>query len=64
MLRHGSYISIYAGLASINVRNGQEVSTGQTLGSVAPDDADPGRGLLHFELRNERTKLNPLQWVR
>ena len=64
MLRHGSYISIYAGLASINVRNGQEVSTGQTLGAVAPDDADPGRGLLHFELRNERTKLNPLQWVR
>lgn len=64
MLRHGSYISIYAGLASINVRNGQEVSTGQTLGSVAQDDADPGRGLLHFELRNERTKLNPLQWVR
>lgn len=58
MVRHGAYISIYAGLTGLTVRNGQEVTAGQTLGTVAPDSN------LHFELRHERTKLNPLNWVR
>ncbi|MCM1522652.1 MAG: peptidoglycan DD-metalloendopeptidase family protein [Muribaculaceae bacterium] len=63
MLRHGSYLSVYAGLTAANVKKGQQVKAGQTLGVIAPD---PLRdvAMLHFEVRNERTKLNPTVWVK
>lgn len=64
MLRHGSYLTIYAGLSSINVRNGQEVQQGTSLGTVYADPENNGRALLHFELRRETAKLNPSAWVR
>ena len=64
MIRHGKYITIYAGLASVSVRQGEEVKAGQTLGSIFSDPEDSNRAILHFELRQERQKLNPTQWVR
>lgn len=64
MIRHGKYITIYAGLASVSVRQGEEVKAGQTLGSIFSDPDDSNRAILHFELRQERQKLNPTQWVR
>lgn len=64
MIRHGNYISIYAGLSSVSVRSGQKVSANTDLGAIAPDPQYGNRPVLHFELRKERTKLNPSQWVR
>ena len=64
MLRHGKYLTIYAGLASTSVRQGEKVKTGQTLGTIYSDPADSDRTLLHFEVRDERRKLNPSAWVR
>ena len=64
MLRHGTHLTVYAGLANTSVRVGQKVSAGQPLGTVYSDPADSNRSILHFEVRNERTKLNPTQWVR
>lgn len=57
MVRHGSYISIYGNLHSVNVHRGQQVSTRQALGTV-----DSGN-ILHFQLRREMTKLNPEVWL-
>lgn len=62
MLRHGSYISVYSGLSSVSVQKGQSVKTKDTLGAIGKD-AD-GRYVLHFQLRNQSTHLNPEQWVR
>lgn len=64
MIRHGNYISIYAGLSSVSVRSGQKVSANTDLGVIAPDPQYDNRPVLHFELRKERVKLNPSQWVR
>ncbi len=64
MIRHGKYITIYAGLASVNVRQGESVKAGQSLGSIFSDAEDSNRTILHFEIRQERQKLNPTQWVR
>lgn len=64
MLRHGSYLTVYAGLASSDVRVGEKVTAGQSLGTIYSDPTDSGRSLLHFEVRNERAKLNPNQWVK
>jgi septal ring factor EnvC (AmiA/AmiB activator) len=57
MVRHGSYISVYCNLASVNVHRGQRVSTRQTLGRVGADN------ILQFQLRKETTKLNPESWL-
>ncbi len=62
MLRHGSYISVYSGLASVSVSKGARVSTRQALGAVGKDDS--GNIVLHFQLRQESSRLNPEQWVR
>jgi len=61
IVRHGSYISVYCNLASASVRQGQKVTTRQTLGSIAPDAS--GNCTLHFQLRKETSKLNPEQWI-
>ncbi len=64
MIRHGKYITIYAGLSGVNVRQGESVKAGQALGSIYSDPDDSNRTILHFEIRQERRKLNPTQWVR
>lgn len=64
MIRHGEYITIYAGISNLAIKTGDTVKTGQTIGQVQPDPDNDGRHVLHFELRHERQKLNPLQWVR
>ncbi len=58
MVRHGSYISVYCNLASVNVRKGQKVMARQALGRVGQDN------ILQFQLRRETAKLNPEQWIR
>ena len=57
MVRHGSYISVYCNLASVNVHRGQKVSTRQSLGRIGQDD------ILQFQLRRETAKLNPESWL-
>ena len=58
MVRHGAYISVYLNLGSVSVSRGQQVGTGQTLGTV-----DSG-GIFQFQLHKETQKLNPEQWLR
>jgi len=58
MVRHGAYISVYCNLRSVSVSRGQKVNTGQVLGAVGSDN------ILQFQLRKERTKLNPEAWLR
>ena len=57
MVRHGSYISVYCNLASVNVHRGQKVNTRQLLGRVGQDN------ILQFQLRRETAKLNPESWL-
>lgn len=63
IVRHGDYLTVYAGLGPVNVTRGSKVSAGQSLGTIYTDDV-VGRTELHFEVRHERDKLNPLAWVK
>ena len=63
MIRHGNYLTIYANLEAISVKNGDKVRTGQTIGTILTDPDEDNRAILHFELRKERTKLNPMLWI-
>lgn len=63
LIRHGAYISVYCNLASASVKQGDAVTTKQTIGQVFSDGADGGRTVLHFQLRKEKEKLNPEPWL-
>ena len=58
MVRHGAYISVYLNLGSVSVSKGQQVGTGQTLGTV------DSSGIFQFQLHKETQKLDPEQWLR
>lgn len=62
VLHHGNYYSLYAFLAETRVNVGQEVKTGQEIGSTGyyPDLKAPG---LYFELRFRQKPINPEQWL-
>ena len=64
MVRHGEYITIYANIDAPAVKKGDKVKAGQNIGHIYSDPDDDNRTLLHFEVRNERDKLNPLDWVK
>ena len=57
MLRHGTFISVYANLKSVSVSRGQKVKPRQVLGAVGTDN------ILQFQLRKETSKLNPEVWL-
>lgn len=57
LVRHGAYISVYCNLSGVSVSRGQKVSTRQAIGTIARD------GILQFQLRRERDKLNPESWL-
>lgn len=64
MVRHGKYLSIYVNLSEIYIRKGDTLKAGQAIGKVYSDPDDGGRTILHFEVRKEKDKLDPQQWVK
>lgn len=64
MVRHGEYLTIYANLSKIDVKNGDTVSQGQSIGTIYSNTSDNNRTTLHFEIRHEKDKLNPTQWLK
>ena len=65
IVRHGNFYSVYSNLASVSVRNGQKVTTRQTIGTIASDGT--GNATLHFQLRQRSgasaNHINPLPWL-
>ena len=48
LLRHGEYLTVYAGLATLDVRKGQRVGAGESLGTLFTE-AGENTSRLHFE---------------
>lgn len=62
IIDHGdTYMSVYAGLNSINVSNGSRVKAGQTLGTSG--SLPGGEQGLYLEIRYRNQALNPLSWI-
>lgn len=64
LVRHGEYLTVYAGISTLEVRKGQAVRAGQSLGKIYSDTADENRTRLHFEVRHEKDKLDPAEWLK
>lgn len=64
LVRHGEYLTVYAGLSDLAVRKGQHLKAGDRIGTVYVDRNDGNRTRLHFEVRHEKEKLDPGLWLR
>ncbi|MFV0419067.1 MAG: murein hydrolase activator EnvC family protein [Dysgonomonas sp.] len=63
IVRHGTYYTFYGNIQSIYVKQGDRVTTGQSLGKVYTDP-DTGFSQIHFQLWRGTNKLNPEPWLR
>ena len=61
LVQHGGYFTFYCKLASVNVKAGDKVKTGQVLGRV---DTIAGETQLHFELWEGKNPQNPEFWLK
>lgn len=61
-IQHGDYISVYSHLATVSVKKGDKVSTKQKIGTVAKSPTE-GRPVLKFYIYQNKTKINPADWI-
>lgn len=61
LVQHGDYFTFYCKLGTVSVKAGDNVKTGQVLGSVEPIG---GATQLHFQLWSSKGPQNPEPWLR
>jgi len=62
IIRHGEYLTVYSNLSDVTVRDGQEITTKQTLGRVFTNPDEP-KSELHFEIWRGKIIQNPEDWL-
>lgn len=63
IVNHNGYYTVYGNLGQANVKVGDKVKQGQTLGRAAEDVDNPGHGMVHFEVWKNREKQDPAAWI-
>ncbi len=63
IVQHGNYRSVYSGLSKLNVRQGDNVSAKQSLGTIATNPDEDNKTELYFQIYKDRTILNPSLWL-
>lgn len=61
LVQHGGYFTFYCKLASVSVKAGDKIKTGQSLGRV---DTISGETQLHFEIWEGTSPKDPESWLR
>lgn len=62
LVSHGEYYTVYARLATVNVKIGQECERNEAIGIVA-FNTEEGLSKMHFELWKQRVFQNPIPWL-
>jgi septal ring factor EnvC (AmiA/AmiB activator) len=62
IVRHGTYLTVYGNLDQVLVKKGQNLKTGDPIGTVYMDDED-GKTALHFRVMNGQIAENPQSWI-
>jgi septal ring factor EnvC (AmiA/AmiB activator) len=61
ILQHGDYYTVYSRLKKVNVKKGQEITTGEVIGEVYTDNQ--GVTEVQFQVWKSSTKLDPEKWL-
>ncbi len=62
IVRHGKYLTVYANLKDVSVKNGQILAKNQKIGRIFTSSTD-NNAILHFEVWEGSKKINPLIWL-
>ncbi len=62
IIKHGDYLTVYAGLKEVFVRSGQKVNTNQEIGKVFSNSE--GVSELRFQIFKNTTALDPQIWLK
>lgn len=63
LVRHGKYISVYCNLDNVRVSGGENIKAGDIIGDIAVDVKE-GNPRMLFQLRQEKQKLDPSEWLK
>jgi septal ring factor EnvC (AmiA/AmiB activator) len=63
LISHGKYFTAYAKLSSVLVKEGQEVDTRDTIGTVLTNEEEDVTEV-HLEIWNMSQKLDPETWLK
>ncbi len=61
-IRHGNYITTYYNIENISVKEGQKVTTKQSIGQVRTNPTT-GRAIMKFLIYQNAKRLNPQTWI-
>jgi len=59
IIKHGSFYSVYSNLERIYVKRGENINAEQKIGKLGTQQPE-----LHFEIWQEKNRMNPSNWVR
>jgi septal ring factor EnvC (AmiA/AmiB activator) len=62
IIKHGDYLTVYAGLKEVFVRSGQKVNTNQDIGRIFSNSE--GVSELRFQIFKNTTALDPQTWLK
>lgn len=63
IIRHGNFLTVYTNLSEVYVKAGDIVDTKQSIGRIYTDKSDGNKTLLHLEIWEENSKLDPISWI-
>ncbi len=63
IIQHGNYYTVYSNHGETNIAKGDQVRARQFIGRVS-NNAITGSSELHFELWNQKERMNPALWIR
>ena len=62
IIRHGEFLTVYANLQQVFVKEGEPVSALQNLGMISVDK-ESAHALLHFEIWKGKNLTDPVEWL-
>ncbi|PVX51990.1 septal ring factor EnvC (AmiA/AmiB activator) [Balneicella halophila] len=62
IIKHGSYLSVYANLINLYVKKGDKIQTGQSLGKIAT--GSDGATVMKLQIWKNTSRQNPKYWLR
>ena len=63
IIQHGNYRTVYSNLSKLNVKQGDNVDTKQTIGTIFTDPEQDQKTELYFQIYKDRNLLNPELWI-
>ena len=63
IVQHGNYRTVYSNLSKLNVKQGDQLETKQTIGTIYTDAEQDQKTELYFQIYKDRDILNPELWI-